>query len=95
MQVNNSYIDWKKTGSLYGIDNVLFFSPAEDNQWWTQEIVVDSRHIVIKIDGETVVDHILREGIRPDAGTIALQAHDRRSVVKYRNIRIKRLQGSP
>jgi len=42
-----------------------------------------------------VVDHILREGIRPDAGTIALQAHDRRSVVKYRNIRIKRLQGSP
>ncbi len=93
-QVNNSYIDWKKTGSLYGIDNVLFFSPAEDHQWWTQEITVDGRHVVIKIDGKTVVDHVLQEGVRPDAGTIALQAHDRKSVVKYRNIRIRTLPES-
>jgi len=87
-QVNNTAFDWKKTGSLYGIKNVLFFSPADDKQWWTQEIRVEGRHITISIDGEIVVEYTLEEGVRPDTGTIALQSHDRRSVVQYKNIRI-------
>jgi len=90
-QVNNTYIDWKKTGSLYGIKNVLFFSPARDRHWWTQEIRVEGRHIVIKVDGKVTVDYTLKPGVRPDEGTIALQAHGPRSVVKYKDIRIQRL----
>lgn len=94
-QINNTYIDWKKTGSLYGIKNVLFFSPARDRQWWTQEIRVEGRHIVIRVDGKVTVDYTLKPGVRPAEGTIALQAHGPHSVVKYKNIRIKPLPDSP
>jgi len=38
-QVNVSHSDWIKTGSLYGLANFGLTS-AQDNQWWTQEIIV-------------------------------------------------------
>ena len=89
-QVNNSYfIDPKKTGSLYGIDNVWFFSPAKDNRWFTYTIQVNGSQITLWINDEKVTEH--QVDIRPHSGTIALQAHDRRSVVKYRNIRLRRI----
>lgn len=89
-QVNNSYfIDPKKTGSLYGIDNKWFFSPAEDKTWFQYTITVDENRIVIRVDNQIITEHLIEQ--RPADGTIALQAHDPRSVIKYRNIRIRRL----
>ena len=89
-QVNNSYfIDPKKTGSLYGIDNKWFFSPAKDETWFQYSIIVDENRVVIRVDGQIITEHLL--ATRPAEGTIALQAHDRRSLVKYRNVRIRRL----
>ena len=38
-QVNVTQGDWIKTGSLYGIVN-SGLTPAKDNQWWTQHIIV-------------------------------------------------------
>ncbi len=90
-QINNSYfIDPKKTGSLYGIDNVWFRSPAKDNRWFTYSILVVENNITIRIDNEIVTEHQVE--LRPTSGTIALQAHDRRSVVKYRDIRLRRIE---
>ncbi|HET7537961.1 MAG TPA: DUF1080 domain-containing protein [Candidatus Didemnitutus sp.] len=97
-QVNNSHSDWKKTGSLYDIANIGV-SSAEDNKWWTQEIVVQGNTVTVKIDGKTVLQYKEPPGAQPGtdferklgAGTFALQAHDPKSVVRYKNIRVKRL----
>jgi hypothetical protein len=97
-QVNVSHGDWKKTGSLYDVVN-LGNTPAKDNQWWTQHIIVQGNKVTVKIDGQTVLEYTEPPGAQPgspftrkiDEGTFALQAHDPKSVVRFKNIRVKRL----
>lgn len=97
-QVNVSHGDWKKTGSLYDVVN-LGSTPAQDNKWWTQEITVKGNKVTVKIDGHIVLEYNEPPGAQPrpdytrkiDEGTFALQAHDPKSVVRYKNIRVKRL----
>jgi len=98
VQVNNTHGDWKKTGSLYDVVNVRE-SAAQDNKWWTQHIIVKDKRVIVKIDGKTVVDYTEPPDKKPGKdfarvlgeGTFALQAHDPKSVVRYKNIRVKRL----
>jgi len=93
-QVNNTYKnDPRKTGSLYGLDDVME-APVSDNEWFTQHIIVQGKRIIIKINDTTVVDYTEESptGNRKlDKGTFALQAHDPDSRVLYRNIAVKRL----
>lgn len=95
-QVNATHKDWKKTGSLYNIVNVRK-APHKDNEWFLYHIIVEStvkgKTVTTKVDGKTVVEWTEK----PDSprklshGTIALQGHDPKSTVFYRNIRIKPL----
>lgn len=94
-QVNNTQKDWKRTGSLYDIVNVSE-SAARDNEWWTQHIIVQGNHVTVKVNDKVVVDYTEATDGAPPArklgqGTFALQAHDPGSVVRYRDIRVKRL----
>lgn len=94
-QVNNTQADPKKTGGLYAVDD-HYEAPAKDNEWFTYEIIVKGKQIVIKIDGETITDYTEPEDLdRPDRcldhGTFALQAHDPGSKVYYRNLMVKPL----
>jgi hypothetical protein len=95
-QLNVSHGDWIKTGSLYGLANFGLTS-AKDNQWWTQQIIVRGRKVTVKIDGKTVIEYNeppvspTGRGKRLGEGTFALQAHDPKSIVRYKNIRVKRL----
>ena len=97
-QVNNTHGDWIKTGSLWGIVNVGL-CPAQDNKWWTQEIIVQDNSITVLVDGKKVLQYTEPAGAQPgqeferklSAGTFALQGHDPNSVVRYKNIRVKRL----
>ena len=97
-QVNVSHADYKKTGSLYDIAN-LGNTPAKDNEWWTQDITVQGSKVTVKINGLLVLEYNEPPGTQPGKiftrklaeGTFALQAHDPKSVVRYRNIRVKRL----
>ena len=98
-QVNNSHKDPKRTASLYGIVNVTK-APAEDNQWFTEEIIVRGKQIVIKVDGKTLVDYTEPDDApaakgpfprRIASGTFAIQAHDPKSKVLVKNIRVKPL----
>lgn len=98
-QVNVSHGDPKKTGSLYGVENVA--DPGvQDNEWYTQEIIVQDKNIQLIVDGKTLVDYTEKEDQKPfDAtferligeGTFALQAHDPKSVCYFRNLRVKKL----
>lgn len=96
-QVNVSHSDWIKTGSLYGLANIGLTN-AKDNQWWTQHIIVRGRQVTVKVDGITVLQYnqppVSPEGRgkRLGEGTFALQAHDPKSIIRYKNIRVKRLE---
>lgn len=98
-QVNVTHGDPKKTGSLYGVVNVSD-PPCKDGEYWTQHITVRGKHIVIKINDKTVVDYKEPENVEPaknfsgrklSSGTFAFQAHDPKSVVHFKNVKVKRL----
>ena len=97
-QVNVSQGDWIKTGSLYGLVNMAL-TPAQDNKWWTQHIIVRGNKVTVKIDGKTVLEYNEPPGTQPgkdyarklSEGTFAFQAHDPKSVIRYKNVRVKRL----
>lgn len=97
-QVNNTHSDWIKTGSLYGLVNIAN-SPAQDRKWWTQEIVVKGNSVTVLVDGKRVFEYNEPAGAKAggdferklNEGTFALQGHDPGSTIKYRNIRVKKL----
>ena len=92
VQVNSTHGDPVKNGSLWGV--VRSFDPiVRDNEWFTLEVKVNGNHVVTKINGKVVVDYNELEGVtagrRIDKGSFAIQAHDSKSVVRYRNILVK------
>ena|SRR5436190_5557391 len=97
-QVNNTHSDWKKTGSLYDVVNVAQ-SLAQDRKWWTQEIIVKGNSVTVKVDDKIVLQYNEPAGAQPGSpytrklneGTFALQGHDPNSTIRYKNIRVKRL----
>jgi len=96
-QVNVTHGDWIKTGSLWGVVNVGL-TTAQDNKWWTQEIIVKGNTVTVLIDGKKVIEYIEPAGAQPgeferklSEGTFALQGHDPGSAIRYKNIRVKRL----
>ncbi len=99
VQVNNSHTDWRRTASLYGVDDVRG-APADDNEWFTQHIIVRDSLVTIKVDGEVVTEYVEPKDVKENAGTsgryldegtFALQGHDPKSKVYYKNIKVKPL----
>jgi hypothetical protein len=97
VQVNNSHTDWRRTGSLYGIQDVKEVY-VKDNEWYTEYIKVEGKRVIIKINDHTVVDYTEPENVerekgneqrRLSSGTFALQGHDPKSKVYYKNIMVK------
>ena len=102
VQVNNTHSDWRKTGGLYAIQDVR--EGVNDNEWFTEHIIVQDKRIIIKVNGKTTVDWIEPEDWKPPEGmpgreisngTFALQGHDPKSVIYYKNIMFKPLPAEP
>lgn len=99
VQVNNSHTDWRRTASLYNIvDTSERF--VKDEEWFDLNVTVKGNRIVTKINGVTVVDYTQPENpLRSKgqeqrlikSGTIALQAHDPKSKVAYKSIKVRSL----
>jgi len=98
VQVNQTQRDWRKSGSLYAVQDVKE-QLVKDNEWYTYHIIVKGKHITIKLNDKVAVDWEepadRKAGANVtqilDKGTFALQAHDPNSKVRYKNIRVKRL----
>jgi hypothetical protein len=94
-QVNNSHTDPKRTGGLYNVqDN--YKNVAADDEWFDYEILVEGKHIQVKINGQTISDYTEPDDVkRPDrqlsSGTFAIQAHDPKSKVFLRELKVKAL----
>jgi hypothetical protein len=91
IQVNNSHTDWRRTGSVYGIQDVKE-APAKDDKWFTQHIIVKGNKITVKVDGKTINEYTVpAEGGKLSSGTFAIQGHDPKSKVLYKDIMMKPL----
>ncbi|MEJ7691529.1 DUF1080 domain-containing protein [Daejeonella sp.] len=98
VQVNNSHTDWRRTGSLYAIQDVKEVY-VKDNEWYEEYIMVQGKNVTIKINGKTVVEYTEPENVGREHvggraisdGTFALQGHDPKSVVYYKDIMVKPL----
>lgn len=91
VQVNNSHTDWRRTGSLYAVQDVR--EAGRDDAWFTLHTIVRGRRVRVLIDGRQVVDYTEPAGsaTRLTGTTIALQGHDPGSEVHYKNILIRPL----
>ena len=100
VQVNNSHTDPIRTGSLYNIVNYMYTPPARDNEWFTQLVIVKGKTVTIKVNGTTTVTYTEPAGVERPAnmaqrllskGTFALQGHDPKSRVHFKNIQVRPL----
>lgn len=99
VQVNNSHSDWKRTGGLYDIKDTKEVY-VKDNEWFTEDILVQGKHVVVKLNNTVVTDWTQPDGFVPpenhpgriiSSGTFALQGHDPKSVVYFKDIMVKPL----
>ena len=96
-QICHKHPDGQNTGSLMchgpteqkdlqNVDSVVPGKP--DETWVTEEVIADGNHIIIKVNGKTVVD--LQEKAY-STGHLALQVFGADTVVKFRKIEVKEL----
>lgn len=99
VQVNNSHTDWRRTGSLYAVQDVKEVY-VKDDEWYTESFSVQGKRVIIRINDKVVVDYTEPDNVqRPDDmagriishGTFALQGHDPKSKVYFRNIMVRPL----
>lgn len=99
VQVNNSHTDWRRTGSLYAVEDVKEVY-VKDNVWYTEYIKVEGKKVTVMINDKIVVDYTEPEGVEktPDraekhlsSGTFALQGHDPASKVYFKEIWVRPL----
>jgi hypothetical protein len=95
-QINSTHGDPIRGGSLYP----SFGPPREDrdkiiikdrlyqpDEWFTQEVIAQGNHIVIKVNGKQTVDYVDAKNTFKK-GHFALQGHDPGTVVKFRKIEV-------
>ncbi|MEO5889925.1 MAG: DUF1080 domain-containing protein [Ferruginibacter sp.] len=99
VQVNNSHSDWKRTAGLYDIKDVKEVY-VKDDVWFTEYIKVEGKHVITKINDKVVCDWTQPDGFMPpdghagrviSSGTFALQGHDPKSIVFFKDIMVRPL----
>ncbi len=95
IQVNQTHTDWRKTGSVYGLQDVKE-TFVKDDEWYTEHIIVQGKNVTVKINDKTINQYTEPDSIsradsphRLSSGTVALQGHDPKSKVFYKDIMIK------
>ncbi len=99
-QVNISHGDPKKSGSLYSVVDVDLPDGIADNEWYKTTIKVEGKRVTVSINDKALYHYTEPADKAPfsdafdrrlGSGTFTLQAHDPKSVVYFRNLRVRRL----
>ncbi len=99
VQVNNSHTDWRRTGSLWAIQDIKE-TYVKDNEWFTMLIKVNGKRVTVTINDTQVLDYTEPEKVHREegmkervlsSGTFALQGHDPKSKVYFKNIWVRAL----
>jgi hypothetical protein len=100
-QINSTHGDPIRTGSLYPAFNSALKGDAREkiivremlvkpDEWFTQEVIAEGNHIIIKVNGKTTVDFIDEKNTYAK-GHFAIQQHDPGTVIKVRKIEVMEL----
>ncbi|HZT83128.1 MAG TPA: DUF1080 domain-containing protein [Gemmataceae bacterium] len=99
-QINATHADRIRTGSLYPSfplakedrQKILVMdkAPHKPGEWFTQEVIAEGNHIVIKVNGKTTVDWKDPNNTFT-RGHFALQGHDPGTVVKFKKVEVMEL----
>ncbi|HYG74700.1 MAG TPA: DUF1080 domain-containing protein [Planctomycetota bacterium] len=89
-QVNSTHSDPKRTGSLYNFVNVSE-RLVEPDTWFTQEVIADGNHIIIKVNGKVTVDYTDVKNTH-QKGHFAFQQHHQGSEISVRNVQVKEIK---
>jgi hypothetical protein len=93
-QINATHRDPVRTGSLYGFKGCLIYKQLhKPDEWFTQEVIAQGNHIIIKVNGKTTVDTKITDKNKLYLkGHFAIQQHDPGSHVQIRKIEVKELK---
>jgi hypothetical protein len=76
------------TGSLYYIKRAIY-PRIEAEVWFPMRIVVKDRHVLVRINGENVLEYDALDNL--DEGNIELQAHAPGMWTEFKQIRLKKI----
>lgn len=92
IQVNQTHTDWRKTGSVYAAQDVKEVF-VKDDEWYTEKIKVQGKTVTISINDKVINTYNEPENItgtkKLSSGTVALQGHDPKSKVMYKDVMIR------
>jgi hypothetical protein len=92
IQVNQTHGDWRKTGSVYAIQDVRD-TFVKDGEWYTEHIIVQGKKVTVKVNDKVINEYTEPETVtgpkRLSRGTIALQGHDPNSIVHVQEVMVK------
>ncbi|GAA4413490.1 DUF1080 domain-containing protein [Nibrella viscosa] len=97
IQVNQTHTDWRKTGSVYAVQDVRDVF-VKDNEWYTEHIIVQGKKVTVKVNDKVINEFTEPADYNPtggnaqkklSSGTVALQGHDPKSKVLYKDIMIR------
>jgi len=89
-QINSSGGDKVRTGSLYNVKDCLIYEQlVKPDTFFTQEVLADGDHVVIKVNDKITVDTKLTgDKAKILEGHLAIQQHDPGSTVKIKKIEV-------
>jgi hypothetical protein len=88
-QVNSSHKDPVRSGSLYNFVKI-YDQLAPPDTWFNQHIIARGNHIIIEVNNKKVVDYIDEKNTFKE-GYLALQQHNKGSIVAFKNLMMRSL----
>ncbi|TDB65850.1 3-keto-disaccharide hydrolase [Arundinibacter roseus] len=92
IQVNQTHSDWRKTGSVYGVQDVKEVF-VKDGEWYTEHIIVQGKKVTVLVNDKVINEYTEPENPDPkkrlSRGTVALQGHDPKSVIYYKDVMVR------
>jgi len=89
VQVNSTHKDPVRTGSLYNFVKI-YKQLVPPDTWFNQLVIARGNHIIIEVNHKKVVDFVDEKNTYT-SGYLALQQHNKGSVVMYKNLMMKPL----
>jgi hypothetical protein len=102
VQIDDRDDDWHVTGVLYSMTKALARAFKPGGEWNTMDITLEGLRTIVKLNGALVTDYDgvspvpprthewePERGPRPLSGYIALQHHDDKAVIWFREISVK------
>lgn len=102
VQIDDRDNDWHSTGVLYSMTKALAHPTKPAPEWNTMDIAMQGLRTIVRINGVLVTDYDgvspvpprafpwePQRGPRPESGYIALQHHDDKAVIEFREIDLR------